>query len=211
MDKSSAKHLAWGWVFLLALCLISCSEKEDEGEYHNWQERNQQFIDSIANIAAANADGSWEIIRAYNLGDNSQTYLGMTNYHIYVKKLEQGTGTLYPMYADSVRFHYSGRFIPTPEHPQGYCFAKSYSTNTLNEATDVPTIFCVKQNLIAGIATALMHMHEGDHWMVYIPYYLGYGAKYYAEGKIPAYSTLIYDMKLAKIYRYRIDTDTAWH
>ena len=31
-----------------ALSLVSCSEKEDEGEYYNWHQRNQQFIDSIA-------------------------------------------------------------------------------------------------------------------------------------------------------------------
>ena len=76
-----------------ALSLVSCSEKEDEGEYYNWQQRNQQFIDSIAKVAADNADGSWEIIRSYTLGDNDQTYLGQTNYHIYVKKLEQGTAS----------------------------------------------------------------------------------------------------------------------
>lgn len=221
-NKSSAKHTTpllysrgvWGWGFLflfLAFCFISCSEKEEVGEYDNWKERNIQFADSIANVAAANADGSWEIIKAFNLGDDDNQYKGMTNYFIYVKKLEQGSGTLCPMYADSVRIHYSGRLIPTIQHPQGYNFGKSYSSNVLDESTDVPTIFCVKQNLVVGIATALMHMHEGDHWMVYVPYYLGYGETDYTKGAIPAYSTLIYDLKLAKIYRFKIDTDTAWH
>lgn len=220
MDKSSAKHTTpllymrgvWGWVFFLfALCLTSCSEKDEVSEFDNWRNRNQSFIDSIARVAQTNADGSWEVIKAFNLGDSTYLYQGMNNYFIYVKKLEQGTGTISPMYVDSVRIHYIGRLIPTAQHPQGKAFGKSYSTNELNEATDVPTIFCVNQNLVVGISTALMHMHEGDRWQIYIPYYLGYGDHDYTKGAIPAYSALVYDLKLARIYRYKIDTDTAWH
>jgi FKBP-type peptidyl-prolyl cis-trans isomerase FklB len=215
MNISSAKHAALGvWSILcllpLALCLFSCTEKDEEGEYDNWRERNQQFIDSIAQVAATNADGTWAIYKAYNIGDDSTLYIGQTNYFIYVKKLEKGTGTTYPMYADSVRIHYSGRLIPTMQHPQGYCFGKSYSTNELNEDTDVPTIFCVNRNL-TWFTTALIHMHEGDRWIVYVPYYLGQGDKDYTNGKIPAYSSLIMDVKLAKIYRSKIDKDTSWH
>ncbi|MBQ7686472.1 MAG: FKBP-type peptidyl-prolyl cis-trans isomerase [Bacteroidaceae bacterium] len=204
------------WVFHLCLlplvlCLFSCSEKDEVSEFDNWRDRNQAFIDSIARVAQTNADGSWEIIKAFNLGDDASLYQGMNNYFIYVKKLEVGTGTYSPMYVDSVRIHYIGRLIPTAQHPQGKAFGKSYSTNELNETTDVPTIFCVNQNLVVGISTALMHMHEGDRWLVYIPYYLGYGATDYTKGAIPAYSALVYDLKLARIYRYKIDTDTAWH
>ena len=39
-----------------------------------------------------------------------------------------------------------------------------------------------------------MSMHRGDHWTVYIPYQLGYGAS--ASGMVPAYSTLIFDLRL---------------
>lgn len=204
-----------GWVFLcllpLALCLFSCTEKEEVGEYDNWRERNQLFLDSIARIAAANEDGSWEIIKAYTLGDDDRLYQGNTNYFIYVKKLEQGTGTYSPMFIDSVRIHYSGRLISTVQHPQGYSFGKSYSGDTLNPKTDVPSIFCINQNIV-GISTALMHMHEGDRWMVYVPYYLGYGdTQHSATTTIPAYSTLVFDLQLARIYRYKVDNDTSWH
>lgn len=196
---------------LTGLFVCSCSEKDEVGEYDNWKQRNQIFVDSIAKVAADNADGTWEIIKPYNLGDDASIYQGMTNYFIYVKKLEAGSGTRHPMYADSVRIHFMGRLIPTAQHPQGNSFAKSYSTNELNEATDVPTIFGVNQNLVVGLSTAIMNMYEGDRWMVYVPYYLGYGDKDYTKGAIPAYSTLVYDLKLAKIYRFKIDTDTSWH
>ena len=193
----------------LTICFMSCSEKDEVTEYDNWQEKNQQFIDSIANVARTNADGMWEVLKSFNLGDDDNLYANNNNYHVYVKKLETGTGTFSPMYVDSVRVHYSGRLIPTQQHPQGYNFGKSYSANVLNEATDVPTLLGVNQNN-AGFTTALMHMREGDHWRIYIPYYLGYGNKDYTSGKIPAYSTLIFDLKLARIYRYKIDTNTAW-
>lgn len=198
-------------VLLATTCLIcSCSEQDEVDEYANWKERNEHFIDSIANVAATNADGSWEIIKAYTIGDSTELYLGHNEYFIYVKKLETGAGITSPLYSDSIRVHYYGCLMPTAQHPQGYNFGKSYSGSTLNEATDVPTIFCVNQNIV-GFSTALMKMHEGDRWLVYVPYYLGYGTSEYTSAYIPAYSTLIFDMKLARIYRYNIDTDTAWH
>ena len=33
------------------LFLTSCSENEEAGEYDNWQARNQQYVDSIAQLA----------------------------------------------------------------------------------------------------------------------------------------------------------------
>lgn len=188
----------------------SCSEQSEESEYANWKARNEHFIDSIASVASTNADGTWEVIKSYTVGDSTEMYLGHNDYFIYVKKLETGTGTTSPLYSDSIRVHYSGRLMPTSEHPQGYNYGKSYSGNTLNEETDVPTLFGVSQSIV-GFTTALMHMHEGDRWLVYVPYYLAYGSSEYTSAQIPAYSTLIFDMKLARIYRYGIDTDTSWH
>ncbi len=194
----------------VACLACSCSEQDEVSEYADWKVRNERFVDSIASVASTNADGTWEIIKSYTVGDSAEIYLGHNEYFIYVKKLETGTGTTSPLYSDSIRVHYSGRLMPTGDHPQGYNFAKSYSGNTLNEETDVPTLFGVSQSIV-GFGTALMHMHEGDRWLVYVPYYLGYGTSDYTSAYIPAYSTLIYDMKLARIYRYGIDTDTSWH
>ena len=87
-------------------------------------------------------------------------------------------------------------------------FDKSYSSSFLNEDTDVPVLLAV-DGTVVGFGTALMHMVEGDRWKVVIPQYLGYqGDK---SGSIPAYSTLIFDMKLARVYRNGDDNDTNWH
>ena len=195
---------------LATITLTSCSEHEAAGEYDNWMGRNQHFIDSIANVATANADGTWMKIKAFNIGDDEQVYQNQPNNFVYVKKLKEGEGTKRPYYNDTVRVHYCGRLIPTSQHPAGYVFGKSYSTSTLNEATDVPTKFGVK-SLTVGFATAVMNMHEGDRWLVYVPSDLAYGKSEYRAASIPPYSTLVFDIQLARVYRYRIDTNTSWH
>ena len=187
---------------------VSCSEQEDEGEYDHWRERNVAYIDSVARVARANADGSWTMYKAFDMGD-SLDLNGANNYYIYVQKLEAGSGTYQPLYNDSVRVHYSGRLIPTVTYPSGYNFGKSYSGDVLNEAIDVPSLMGVKGN-VTGFATALMHMKKGDRWRIVIPYYLGYGTGGNSSGTIPGYSTLIFEVQLARIYRYGIDSDTGW-
>ena len=53
--------------------------------------------------------------------------------------------------------------------------------------------------VVDGFATALQNMHIGDHWVVYVPYQLGYGDR---EVKgIPIYSNLIFDLRLHSYYR----------
>mgnify|MGYP003526128322 FL=1 len=52
-------------------------------------------------------------------------------------------------------------------------------------------------DLIVGWQIALTQMRTGDHWMVYIPWEVGYGSR--ANGNIPAYSTLIFEMELVAI------------
>ncbi len=53
------------------------------------------------------------------------------------------------------------------------------------------------RDVIEGWQHALMAMHPGDRWMIYIPYELGYGSR--TSGPIPAYSTLIFEVELLMI------------
>lgn len=48
--------------------------------------------------------------------------------------------------------------------------------------------------LIGGFQMALLSMHIGDRWMVYIPADMGYGNR--NAGEIPANSTLIFEILL---------------
>lgn len=202
----------FGFLAVMAIGLFvfaSCDEQDEVYEYEGWQTKNEHFIDSIATVAKINADGSWKIYKAYNMGD-SLDFNGPATYYIYVQELEHGTGTYKPMFNDSVRVHYMGQLIPSPSYPKGYVFDKSYATNVLDEETDVPALMGVNSTVV-GFSTAVMNMVEGDRWRVIVPYYLGYGEDDYSSASIPGYSTLIFDIKLAKIYRYQIDTDTSWY
>lgn len=195
---------------LMAICTmffaVSCEESEEVSEYDNWKPRNEHYLDSIADLARCN-EGGWVQIPAYTMGDNIGENASKS-YYIYVKKLELGSGSYRPQDGDTVRAHYQGRLIPTDSHPQGKVFDKSYAASSLNEATDVPTLFAVKETVV-GFSTALMNMVEGDRWEVVIPQYLGY--KDNASSEIPAYSTLIFDIKLARVYRNGDNNNTSWH
>lgn len=61
---------------------------------------------------------------------------------------------------------------------------------------DYPEAFRVNE-LISGFQIALVNMHIGDHWLVYIPSDMGYGSR--ATGDIPGNSTLIFEIKLLGI------------
>ena len=204
------KRLFYILPMLALLFLASCSENNEVGEYDNWLARNQHYVDSIAALANDGKDG-WTKIIAYNLMTREERPDLTNNHYIYVQKLENGTGERHPEQNDSVRVHYMGRLIPSASYAQGNVFDKSYSTYAFNEETDVPKLMPAANNMITGFATAVMSMVEGDRWKVVIPYYLGYNPNVNPSTIVPDYSALIFDIKLVRIYRYKIDTDTTWH
>ena len=187
----------------------ACSDNEEAGEYDNWAERNQLYIDSIAALANSGTDG-WSKLLGFNLDEARENASPDNNHYVYIKKLENGDGQTSPLFNDSVRVHYLGRLIPSTSYSQGYIFGKSYGSYTFSEPTDVPALMAVSEN-IDGFATALMHMVEGDSWKVVIPYYLGYGTDDNTTTSIPGYSALTFEVKLVHIYPYQIETNTTWH
>ena len=82
-----------------------------------------------------------------------------------------------------ITVHYTGKLI------NGKVFDNSWERG-------YPEAFRLS-DLIVGWQIALTQMHVGDHWMVYIPYEVGYGTR--DNGPIPAYSTLIFEVKLVAI------------
>ncbi len=181
-------------IFILLACsllwLASCSESDSEaGEYSNWKERNTQYIDSIAKVAHANADGKWKVILRYDL-DSGKKW--SNDNYVYCYMLKDGDGTESPAFTDYVTINYSGRLIPTDKQKKGYLFDSNYD-GELDPETDVPVELLVKETVV-GFSTALQHMVAGDMWKVYIPAKIGYGNEDITN--IPAYSTLIFDINL---------------
>jgi FKBP-type peptidyl-prolyl cis-trans isomerase FklB len=177
------------------VCLASCEETEEVGEFDNWEARNAQFVDSIAKVARANADGTWKCILDVRL--NPDTVWSVNDY-VYCQVIEEGTGTSHPVYTDSVRVNYRGRLMPSyPSYPEGYQFDSSFQ-GELNPAFNVPATFLLSST-VPGFYTAVQHMTDGDLWKVYIPNKLGYGAS--GSTGVPAYSTLVFDINLVSFSR----------
>ena len=178
--------------------LTSCEESDEAGEFDNWQQRNTQFIDSIAAVARANAYDDWKVFLAQGL-DTAKVW--DNEYYVYCRVVEEGSGSVHPLYTDSVVINYSGRLIPSATYKDGYIFDSSYS-GELNPAFNVPVTLPLS-GTVEGFCTAVQQMTDGDIWEVYIPYQLGYGAK--GSSGIPAYSTLIFDINLVSFHRHTIE------
>ena len=201
------------YLFLLVMAvfaLSSCSEDDNTvDEYANWQERNEQaFADTLAYARQQIANGSdeWKVILKWSL--QNQTPNKDTNGnavpltykdadYIVVHVLDKGKGSGCPMYTDSVKVSYLGRLLGTDTYPAGYVFDKTFE-GTYDKATAQVTTN-LASGWIDGFTTAMLDMHIGDHWQVYIPYQLAYGTT--QNGTIPAYSMLRFEIVLDSYYR----------
>jgi FKBP-type peptidyl-prolyl cis-trans isomerase FklB len=199
MKKNILKHLRTTICTLLPLlgggwAGVSCSENDDTvAEYANWQERNDAFFYSLEDSLTANP-GTWVKYKSYSKDQSLTT--GKNTDCIYVKVLNRSNETVSPMATDSVRVSYEGRLIPSATYPEGFVFdTRGYNTFAVETAGTAK--FVAAGGLVNGFSTALLHMHKGDLWRVYIPYALGYNTA--SQTNIPAYSTLIYDLALIDI------------
>ena len=102
---------------------------------------------------------------------------------VLVKILKSGEGDRCPRSGNVVTVNYKGSLINSK------VFDNSYERG-------YPEAFRLG-DLIVGWQIALTQMHVGDHWIVYIPYQVGYGTR--DNGPIPAYSTLIFEVELVAI------------
>ena len=204
IEKVATSLVKWLMPFCLLTCvplLSSCEEDDDddgddETEFDNWKERNDLAIADWA------ADTSLKKVRNYTLNENAPAGNGD---YVYVKVLEAGNGIGCPMLTDSVRIAYRGRLIPSKTYPEGYVFDQSY-LNDFSWKTAYPAQFPAPNVvLITGLQSALLQMHIGDRWEVYVPYTLGYGTSNATTSSgvisVPAYSTLIFDIRLVAFWR----------
>ena len=187
--------------FLSALVLLtffSCKETEEFDDHANWKSRNQEYISKIASAYSSTvpenpSKGDRFKILSYRM--NPEKSWG-NSYYVFCEVLESGSGTESPAFTDSVRFNYRVRLIPTDYYPDGQVVDQSFKTATLDPSVNIPSSFSVS-GVIEGVTTALMRMHCGDYWRLYVPYSMGYGTS--GRGTIPGYSTLIFEINLTEL------------
>lgn len=181
--------------------LFSCSEADDEiEEFPNWVATNEAYFnrlsDSVASVIAANpSQGEWRRIKCWSLQDS---VAGKNSDYILAKVVSSApaTETESPLYTDTVTVHYVGKLIPSTTYSNGYEFDRSYY-EPFDEEISVPSQFAVS-GVVDGFATAVQNMRRGDHWIVYVPYQLGYGST--TTSGIEGGSTLIFDIRLADFW-----------
>lgn len=93
-----------------------------------------------------------------------------------------------PVGEQYVSVHYEGRLAAN-----GELFDSSYLRG---DPANFPA-----NRLIRGWVEALQLMKPGDHWMLYIPAELGYGAQGTPDGTIPPGAALQFEVELLEIYR----------
>lgn len=189
-----------GIFFSLSIGITSCSKDTQVADpYSDWAVRNDAYIDSIASICANPPAGeNWLRILNYKIqteaseGLGYQTYTPGKNDYVYMKLFPQDNIEplgISPLSTDTVSVHYRGKLI------NGTVFDQSFSGNW-NADVSVPRSFAVS-GVITGRTTALMQMKEGQHVELYIPAGLGYGSV--DRDEIPAYSALVFDVRLEKV------------
>lgn len=207
------------YLFLLMAVLAvggffsSCGNDDtDTSEFHDWKNRNDVFFDSIRTLGL---DSMKQAQRLY--GDNWQDHCNWRTYlsyslddsvantskdSLYVQIIKRGTGSGCPYGSDSCRVFYRGRIIPSASYPEGYVFSHSGQSTLYNDIFNrnlsVPSIKKAT-TFVHGFTTALLHMHIGDRWRLYMSYPLGYGSS--TAGTIPSYSDMIYEVELVAYYR----------
>ena len=199
------------YLFLLMMStfvLTSCSETDEESnsEYADWQAKNETaFAEILAKAKQEGEANNWYIYRKWSMDnqtankDNNNnpitpTYKELED-NIVVQKLKQGEGSaVNPLYTDSVMVSYKGMLM------NDYVFDSTFTGDY--DVQKAQTANFLTSGLVDGFTTALMKMrHIGDHWMVTMPYTLGYGSQQSSDSNIPAYSMLKFEIVLKGCYK----------
>ena len=196
------KNILWllGILVSLSAGFTSCSEDTQTADpYSDWAVRNDAYIDSIASVCANPPAGEhWEKVLNYKLQSDASEDLGYQDYtpgkndYVYMKLFPEDNIEplgISPMSTDMVSVHYRGKLINET------VFDESFS-GEWNGMVNEPRSFAAS-GVITGWTTALLKMKEGQHVELYIPNGMGYGSV--ERDVIPAYSTLIFDLRLEKV------------
>lgn len=209
-------RITWLVVILSALTIgfSSCAkDTEVVDPYANWKEKNEQFLDSIAEVAAnPPSDEIWRKYANYKIDFGTSNNPSMSPYqykvydYVYVKYaseddiLNLGNGQE-PLinYSDTVSVAYQGFLINETRFDGNY-----YGTFD-KEVNDNFTTFGVSE-VVVGWTTALMNMKPdmNDVATLYIPYQMGYGENG-SGSTIKGYSTLIFKLYIDEVIHPDVD------
>lgn len=165
-----------------ALALASCSLDDDSSDSSDsrWARTNQQWLEE--QLMLKNADGSYyyeQVIPAWNPS-------AMVLIHWFNDR-KATEGNLVPLLTSTVQCKYLLQLCDGTRVDSSY--------------TAVDSVFTTRvSGVIEGWQIALQTMHVGDSVRLIVPYSSGYGTT--TTGTIPAYSNLMFDVKLKDVTHY---------
>lgn len=161
---------------VMSLLLSSCKTNVNQAtEVTEYQKNNDTFIKTLSSDAS------------YTASD----FGGVSPYKYYYKVTEEAPAAnkgVRPFQNSKVLVEFS---IALAYTQQIIVPESKHELTVLDFTTDRPL------GQVRGLQYALQEMEVGDKWEVILPWELGYGA--YANGVIPAYSALKYNIKLLEI------------
>ncbi|MBR3451240.1 MAG: FKBP-type peptidyl-prolyl cis-trans isomerase [Muribaculaceae bacterium] len=159
--------------------LNSCLGKSIEDEYKGWREKNVEWYERQA------ASGQYTRMIA-SWDPSAQVLMRWHNDTMLTR------GNLKPLITSTVDVKYRLTLY------DGTPVDSSYLA-----ASPADSIYRAKVSAnVEGWMIALTRMHVGDSCTVIIPYQQGYGSTKRSDVLVP-YSTLVFDMKLVDIYKYK--------
>lgn len=211
-------------LFLTLLLMAGCDETPStaDTEFADWQARNVSYFrekmreaETAIRLAKQQFGEDWETHCNWRIYPNYAANAGQTAPvldSICVEILTMGSGTGSPLFSDKVKVQYLQKLIPSVSYPMGRIVAHSgytvhyddifsldYGAGILRPVSNHVISDGSAATTIAGETTAYMHMHIGDHWRIYSPYSLARGEE--ETINVPAYSTLVSEVRLLAYYR----------
>lgn len=159
--------------------LDSCLGTSLEDEYKDWREKNEAWFQQQA------SSGQYTMLTA-PWDPSAKTLIRWHNDTMLTK------GNLKPLITSTVDVKY---------HLSLYDGSPVDSSYVLTSPADSVYRTVVKQT-VEGWMIALTRMHVGDSCTVIVPYPQGYGSTKMSDLLVP-YSTLVFDVKLVDIYKYK--------
>jgi FKBP-type peptidyl-prolyl cis-trans isomerase FkpA len=97
----------------------------------------------------------------------------------------------------------NGRYIKTGDHIwisyKGKFLNGKYFDESVNPDSPIDFIFGTKMYLVEGLNQALSYLTEGEKVIIILPSSLAFGEEGSAEGIVPPFSTLIYELEIIRI------------
>ncbi|MBL7873285.1 MAG: FKBP-type peptidyl-prolyl cis-trans isomerase [Cyclobacteriaceae bacterium] len=120
---------------------------------------------------------------AFLAANKSKPGVVVTDSGLQYQVITSGKGNKPTSAEDNVTVHYTGKLI------DGTVFDSSVERGE-------PATFRLNE-VVPAWTEGLQLMHEGDKWILYVPYEIGFGER--GSGKIPPYAALIFEVELIKV------------